>query len=375
MNNTDSSATAHSQEHAKQPGVIHQLMDACATLGASDLHLSHGLPATYRIRGQIHAAGEHVYNGTEVDTMACVLMSELQLSQFRQDMTLDMGFSTQQGNRFRVNVYREQGNTALAIRYLDGSLKSTRELGLPPQMEYLAQLKSGLVLVCGATGSGKSTTLTAILNDINEHQAKHILTVEDPVEFVHQNKKSIVHQRELYTDVPNFASAVKAALREDPDVIMVGEMRDLETMRTALTAAETGHLVFSTLHTNDAVGVIERLIGSFPGNEQTVARQRIAHALKAVVAQNLVPTMDGKSRAVVAEILMVNTAVANLIESAKSKQIYSVMESSTREGMQTLDQALARLVRAKQITPDAGRMLCRDLQTFERLLGAKGTNR
>ena len=159
MNNTDSSATAHSPEHAEQPGVIHQLMDACATLGASDLHLSHGLPATYRIRGQIHAAGEHVYNGTEVDAMACVLMSELQLSQFRQDMTLDMGFSTGGGNRFRVNVYREQGNTALAIRYLDGSLKSTRELGLPPQMEYLAQLKSGLVLVCGATGSGKSTTL------------------------------------------------------------------------------------------------------------------------------------------------------------------------------------------------------------------------
>ncbi|WP_372832497.1 type IV pilus twitching motility protein PilT [Pontibacterium sp.] len=358
--------------HIQQAQQIRELMDACATLGASDLHLSHGLPATYRIRGQIRSSGEHQYNGAEVDAMARALMSKLQQGQFRQDMTLDMGFSTQLGNRFRVNVYREQGNTALAIRYLDGSLKSTSELGLPPQMEYLAQLKSGLVLVCGATGSGKSTTLTAILNDINEHQAKHILTVEDPVEFVHQNKQSIVHQRELYTDVPNFASAVKAALREDPDVIMVGEMRDLETMRTALTAAETGHLVFSTLHTNDAVGVIERLIGSFPGNEQTVARQRIAHALKAVVAQNLVPTMDGKSRAVVAEILMVNTAVANLIESSKSKQIYSVMESSTREGMQTLDQALARVVRSKQITADAGRMLCRDLQTFERLLSAKG---
>lgn len=351
---------------------IFQLMDACRTLGASDLHLSHNVPAIYRIRGQIRQAGEHRYSGAEVDAMATALMSELQLKQFREEMTLDMGFTTEQGNRFRVNVYREQGNSALAIRYLDSNLKSTTELGLPPQMQYLSQLKSGLVLVCGATGSGKSTTLTAILNDINEHQSKHILTVEDPVEFVHVNKKSIIHQRELHTDVLDFASAVKAALREDPDVVMVGEMRDLETMRTALTAAETGHLVFSTLHTNDAVGVIERLIGSFPGNEQTVARQRIAHALKAVVAQNLVPTLDGKSRAVVAEILMVNTAVANLIESAKSKQIYSVMESSTREGMQTLDQALARLVHAKQITADAGRMLCRDLQSFERLLSAKG---
>ena len=354
---------------------IFALMDACCTLGASDLHLSHDVPAIYRIRGQIKASGEHRFQGGEIDAMANLLMSDHQQQQFRAEMTLDMGFSTTEGNRFRVNVYREQGNTALAIRYLDGSLKSTRELGLPPQMQYLSQLKSGLVLVCGATGSGKSTTLTAILNDINEHQAKHILTVEDPVEFVHHNKQSIIHQRELYTDVPNFASAVKAALREDPDVIMVGEMRDLETMRTALTAAETGHLVFSTLHTNDAVGVIERLIGSFPGNEQAVARQRIAHALKAVVAQNLVPTLDGKSRAVVAEILMVNTAVANLIESAKSKQIYSVMESSTREGMQTLDQALARLVQSQQISADAGRLLCRDLQSFERLMGAKGSNR
>ncbi|WP_415882137.1 type IV pilus twitching motility protein PilT [Neptuniibacter sp. QD34_54] len=350
---------------------IQQLMDDCVRLEASDLHISVGLPATYRIHGRITRNNEEPYSSELVDEMAYALMSDSQREQFQNDQTLDMGCSTEAGHRFRVNAYREQGNTALAIRFLDGGLKTTRELGLPPQMDYLAELKSGLVLVCGATGSGKSTTLTAILNSINENQAKHILTVEDPVEFVHQNKQSIVHQRELYTDVPDFASAVKAALREDPDVIMVGEMRDLETMRTALTAAETGHLVFSTLHTNDAVGVVERLIGSFPGNEQGVARQRIAHALKAVVAQNLVPTANGKGRAVVAEILMVNTAVANLIESAKSKQIYSVMESSTRQGMQTLDQALARLVAAKKITLESGRSLCRDIGSFERMLGGQ----
>lgn len=350
---------------------IQSLMDKCVSIEASDLHISVGLPATYRIHGRITRMDEPAYLPEQVDAMALSLMSDFQQEQFKSDLTLDMGFTTGQGHRFRINAYREQGNTALAIRFLDGGLKTTRELGLPPQMDYLAELKSGLVLVCGATGSGKSTTLTAILNSINENQEKHILTVEDPVEFVHQNKKSIVHQRELYTDVPDFASAVKAALREDPDVIMVGEMRDLETMRTALTAAETGHLVFSTLHTNDAVGVVERLIGSFPGNEQGVARQRIAQALKAVVAQNLVPTVNGKGRAVVAEILMVNTAVANLIESAKSKQIYSVMESSVRQGMQTLDQALARLVIAKKISLESGRSLCRDISTFERMLGGK----
>lgn len=351
---------------------IRELMNQCVELEASDLHVSAHLPATYRIHGKIQRVGDIIYDPQQVQEMAESLMNDLHKNYFAEHMTLDMGFSTEKGFRFRVNVYREMGHCALAIRYLDGGLKTTKELGLPPQISYLTELKSGLVLVCGATGSGKSTTLTAILNDINEMQDKHILTVEDPVEFVHTNIKSIVHQRELYTDVPDFSSAVKAALREDPDVIMVGEMRDLDTMRTAITAAETGHLVFSTLHTNDAVGVVERLIGSFPGNEQSVARQRIAHALKAVIAQNLVPTIDGKGRAAVAEILMVTTAVANLIETSKSKQIYSVMESSTRQGMQTLDQALAKLVRQKRVDLDVARGMCRDATSFDRLVRGAG---
>ncbi|WP_293264779.1 PilT/PilU family type 4a pilus ATPase [Neptunomonas sp.] len=347
---------------------IRQLMDQCVTISASDLHISAGLPAIYRIHGKITHTDTPSYDAAQVVGMADSLMNDLHKDFFNEHMTLDMGFTTDQGFRFRINLYREKGSVALAIRYLDGSLKTLPELGLPPQINYLTNLKSGLVLVCGATGSGKTSTLTAILNEINEKQEKHILTVEDPIEFVHTNIRSIVHQRELHTDVPNFASAVKAALREDPDVIMVGEMRDLETMRTALTAAETGHLVFSTLHTNDAVGVVERLIGSFPGNEQAVARQRIAHALKAVVAQNLLPTVTGNGRAVVAEILMVTNAVANLIESAKSKQIYSVMESSTRQGMQTLDQALARLVKQKVISLESAKALSRDNTSFDSLI-------
>ncbi|WP_051221839.1 type IV pilus twitching motility protein PilT [Neptunomonas japonica] len=348
--------------------LIRQLMEQCVGLNASDLHISVGLPATYRIHGKISQAQSTPYNAEQVAGMAQSLMNDLHKEYFKAHMTLDMGFTSDNGFRFRVNLYRERGNTALAIRYLDGSLKTLPELGLPPQINYLTSLKSGLVLVCGATGSGKSSTLTAILNEINEKQEKHILTVEDPIEFVHSNIRSIVHQRELHSDVPDFASAVKAALREDPDIIMIGEMRDLDTMRTALTAAETGHLVFSTLHTNDAVGVVERLIGSFPGNEQAVARQRIAHALKAVIAQNLLPTLSGDGRAVVAEILMVTTAVANLIESAKSKQIYSVMESSTRQGMQTLDQALARLVAQRTISHELGKALSRDSTSFDSLV-------
>ncbi len=347
---------------------IRQLMANCIEQKASDLHLSAGLPAVLRIYGVITRQAGEPYGAEQVQAMAESLMTPEQRTQFAEQKTLDMGFTLGEAQRFRINVYREMGKCALAIRYLDGRLKTLKELGLPPQIEQLTHLHSGLVLVCGATGSGKSTTLAAILNNINTLYPRHILTVEDPVEFIHPNKQSIIHQRELHTDVPDFASAVKASLREDPDVIMVGEMRDLETMRTAITAAETGHLVFSTLHTNDAVGVVERLIGSFPGNEQGVVRQRIAYALKAVIAQQLAPVRGGQGRAVVAEVLMVTNAVSNLIESAKTKQIYSIMESGAALGMQTLDQALARLVRGRTLTPEVGRQFSRDPSVLQRML-------
>jgi len=355
-----------------------ELMDLCVELGASDLHLSADLPAVFRINGKLKRFNtaldladnteEFIFCAELMKNLCQSLMNSRQLELFSQDSTLDLGYSNEKGYRYRINIYLEKGHYALAIRYLDGSFKTMRELGLPPQMDYLANLKSGLVLVSGATGSGKSTTLTAILNSINQNQEKHVLTIEDPIEVVHKNAKSIFHQRELYTDVPSFSSAVKASLREDPDVIMVGEMRDLETIRAVLTAAETGHLVFSTVHTNNAVGVIERLVGSFPGDEQIVARQRIAYALKGVVAQQLLPTANGKGRAVAIETLIVNAAVANLIESSKTKQIYSVMESGARQGMQTLDQALVKLVKNKKVNENDAKAMCRDNDTFNRLL-------
>ncbi|MGL1958380.1 MAG: PilT/PilU family type 4a pilus ATPase [Colwellia sp.] len=351
-----------------------ELMDLCVDLHASDLHLSVDLPAIFRINGKLvrykadEDSDEFIFQPDLMKELCDSLMNQRQLEMFERDSTLDMGYSSDKDQRYRINIYIEKGHYALAIRYLDGSFKSMRELGLPPQIDYFANLKSGLVLVSGATGSGKSTTLTAILNSINQNQEKHLLTIEDPIEVVHKNIKSIVHQRELYSDVPSFASAVKSSLREDPDVIMVGEMRDLDTIRAVLTAAETGHLVFSTVHTNNAVGVIERLVGSFPGDEQIVARQRIAYALKGVIAQQLLPTINGKSRVVAIETLIVNAAVANLIESSKTKQIYSVMESGARQGMQTLDQALVKLVKNKKINELDAKAICRDNETFNRLL-------
>ncbi len=353
-------------------------MDLCVELGASDLHLSVDLPAIFRVNGKLVRYNDALNKSSETSefilcseltkNLAQSLMNQQQLAMFAKDSNLDMGYSTDKGHRYRINIYLEKSHYALAIRYLDGAFRTMRELGLPPQIDYLANLKSGLVLVSGATGSGKSTTLTAILNSINQTQAKHVLTIEDPIEVVHKNIKSIFHQRELYSDVPSFANAVKASLREDPDVIMVGEMRDLDTIRAVLTAAETGHLVFSTVHTNNAVGVIERLVGSFPGDEQIVARQRIAYALKGVVAQQLLPTANGKGRAVAIESLIVNAAVSNLIESSKTKQIYSVMESGSRQGMQTLDQALVKLVKNKKVTEHDAKAICRDNETFNRLL-------
>lgn len=335
--------------------------------GASDLHINSEIPPSYRINGKLQEIDRPAYPRQFVEEMIMSIMSEPQQILFKKDCVIDMGYAVG-GERFRINAYREMGKTAICVRHLDSELKSMDELGLPIQLHRFAYLKSGLVLVCGATGSGKSTTLASILNEINEQREVHILTVEDPVEFVYTNKKSLVHQRELHTDVIDFAGAIRSALRQDPDVILIGEMRDLETMRAALTAAETGHLVFSSLHTGDAVGVVERLVGAFPAEEQDVVRTRVALALKGVVAQHLLPTSNGKGRAPACEVLVVNKAVSNLIEGGRSKQIYSTMESSRSEGMQTLDQSLANLVADGRVDIDVARSHSRDPSSFAALV-------
>ena len=348
------------------------LLRLCVELGASDMHLSCEKPVSYRVDGRLRPHGEQVYCEAEVVAMAASIMSKSQRQEFAQHWTVDLGHSNSEGQRFRINCYMELGRPALAIRHLDQNILPLEELGLPSKLRELAYLKSGLVLVTGVTGSGKSSTLAVLIDEINRNRECHILTVEDPVEFVHQSHRSLVHHREVNRDVPSYAEAVRAAMREDPDVIMVGEMRDKQTMQASITAAETGHLVFSTLHTGEAIGAIERFIGYFTGEEQSVARHRIAMVLKAVIAQRLVPTVDGKGRVPVVELLMVTTAAANLIQNSKTRQLYSMMEAGAKDGMWTLDQELARLVKNGKIAKDRALDLCNDKDGFKKHLSVAG---
>jgi twitching motility protein PilT len=349
------------------------LLKVCVELGASDMHLTSEKPVSFRVDGRLRSHGEEVFSTETVAAMAAGIMTEQQQKEFGSRMTADLGYSSADGERYRVNCYREMGKPAMAVRHLDQSLLSPEELGLPARLKDLAYLKSGLVLVTGATGSGKSKTLAVLLDEINRNRECHVLTVEDPVEFVHVSRKSLIHHREVHTDVLSFADAVRAALREDPDVIMVGEMRDLETMQASITAAETGHLVFSTLHTGEAVGAIERFIGYFSGEEQAVARHRISMVLRAVIAQRLVVGANGKGRLPAVEMLMVTTAAANLIRTSKTRQLYSMMETGAKDGMWTLDQDLARLVKSNKIGRDVAMDLCNDKAGFDRLVSVAGS--
>ncbi len=344
-----------------------RMLAECVEAGASDLHLTAGRPPAFRVNGQLSAGDRALVPAAAVDQIVRGLLNPQQRVVYEQSSCIDIGYSSA-GQRFRLNLFRQRGATAIAVRHLSNDLLSFTALRLPDSLAKLSRLTHGLVLICGATGSGKSTTLASLLDEISRTRPCHIVTIEDPIEFVHKDQKSLVHQRELYTDVPDFASAVRASLREDPDVLMVGEMRDVETMRAALTAAETGHLVFSTLHTGDAVGAIERLVGSFPTGEQDIVRHRTAMILRAVVAQHLLPAMGGRGRVPAVEILLVNKAISNLIENAKTSQIYSSLESGTREGMQTLEQSLVQLVRDRWVHPDMARSHSRDAMAFDALL-------
>lgn len=332
---------------------LDNILQCCHDLKASDIHLSEKQPAAYRVNGGLERHGEDISKINLENILAELLKDNS--SELPQQGSLDFAYSDKQDQRYRINAYKEMGRLAIALRFLDNRFSSLGDLHLPPQLTELVKSHSGLVLVCGATGSGKSTTLAALINQINQVRAAHILTIEDPVEFIHKPSMSVIHQRELGKDFDKFPNAVKAALREDPDVLMVGELRDLDTIRTALTAAETGHLVFSTLHTNDAVSSIERLIGAFPGNEQDMCRVRLSRCLRAVIAQRLIPTSNKRGRIPAVEILLGTQAAGNLIENNKTRQLYSIIESGGKIGMQTMDQSLANLVQKRWITLDIAR--------------------
>jgi twitching motility protein PilT len=332
---------------------IDDLLEQMVGLGASDLHITVGSTPAFRVRGEIQRA-DGFESLTPDDTRALlyrVLTSEQQ-KQFEIKRQLDFAYSLPGVARFRVNVFYQREAVGAAFRLIPQETKTLEELGLPEALHVLAEKPRGLVLVTGPTGSGKSTTLAAIIDEINRNRSEHILTVEDPIEFVHRHKRCIVNQREIGPDATSFAEALKAALRQDPDVILVGEMRDLETISTALTAAETGHLVFATLHTQTAPSTVDRIVDVFPAEQQEQVRIMIANSLQAIVCQALLPTADGQGRVAALEILLPDDAVRNLIRQAKVEQVYSIMQTNTARGMQTMEQALADLVLRRVVDVD-----------------------
>jgi twitching motility protein PilT len=341
------------------------ILEKCIELKASDIHLTSDCPISMRVRSDIKEVMAVTLTSAELEQLAAALMSEHQKSVFLDKSTVDFAFFSERGTRFRVNVFRQRGTVAMAIRRLDDEFRSFEALALPPQMAQLASFPHGLVIVTGPTGSGKSTTLATLINCINETRHAHIITIEDPLEFIHVNKKSLVRQRELYCDVPSFAEAVRASLREDPDVILVGEMRDLETMRAAIVAAETGHLVFSTLHTGDVVGSISRMTSVFPAEEQFAVKNQLARVLRAVVSQKLLHRVGGKGRVPAVEVMFVTPAISNLIRTGDIQQIYSMMQTGNADGMLLLEQSLANLCYTGLITREDAVQLARDTAIFD----------
>lgn len=341
---------------------------------ASDLHLTVGAPPMYRIDGGLKSTGNALpWSAEKIRTAVMSLLSQSQRNTFDNDLELDFAYTISSKARFRVNIYQQRGSIGGAFRIIPTELKQLKELGVPESVGSFAQLPRGLVLVTGPTGSGKSTTLASLIDLVNSTRADHIVTVEDPIEFLHSHKSSIVNQREVGTDTHSFAAALKHVLRQDPDVILIGELRDLETISVALTAAETGHLVFATLHTQDAPQTIDRIIDVFPPHQQGQVRTQLAATLQGVICQTLVKRADGFGRVVATEVLVMTPAIANLIREGKTYQILSMMQSGRSQGMHTMDQHLAELANVGTITVDAALEKANDVEGIKNLLNSVST--
>ncbi len=337
---------------------------------SSDLHLTVGARPTVRQNGHLAQLEDFpVLTPSLIQKTMYAIMSQKQREKFEEELELDFAYSLPGKARFRVNLYKQRDSVGAAFRLIPYEIKKLEDLGVPPSVANFAMLPRGFVLVTGPTGSGKSTTLASVVDLANRNRRDHIMTVEDPIEFLHNHKGCLVNQREVGEDTWSFKNALKHVLRQDPDIILVGEMRDLETIEIALTAAETGHLVMATLHTQDAAQTIDRVIDVFPPSQQQQVRVMLSGALQGVVCQQLVKTADGKGRVVAAEVMVATPAIRNLIREGKTHQIYSALQAGAKHGMSTMDSNLASLVKAGKITYDAALEKCHHVEDFNRLCG------
>ena len=347
---------------------IEILLEEIVRKNASDLHLQVGLPPMMRLDGGlIPFSNYNNLNAEQVEKLVFAILDEDQQRILLKDKEFDFSFAFGDLGRFRVNAFHERGNLAASLRLIPNDIKTVTELGMPPVIQTFADYPRGLVLVTGPTGSGKSTTLAALVDKINTEKARHIITIEDPIEFTHKSKRSAIVQREVHYDTYSFSAALRSALRQDPDVVLIGEMRDLETISAAITIAETGHLVFATLHTNSAAQSIDRMIDVFPPHQQPQVRSQLANILQGICAQRLIPAIGG-GRVVAAEVMVANPAVRNIIREGKTHQLDTVIQTGADQGMQTMDRTLVKLVQTGAITYDNAREYAVDLTEFERLM-------
>ncbi len=347
---------------------IDELLAKARQIGASDLHVSVGIPPKCRVNGELISLTNERLLPPDTKALVEQMIPGRLVEKFNHDGEVDFSYAVRGVGRFRVNIFKQRGTLSFVIRLVNTDIPAPESLGLPPSVLELTIKKRGLVLVTGPTGSGKSTTLASLINIINQNYSKHIITLEDPIEYLHTHAKSVVNQREIGIDTQSYAAALRAALREDPDIILVGEMRDLDTISTAVTAAETGHLVFSTLHTIGAVPTIERIIDVFPTHQQAQIRIQLATLLEAIISQQLLPTADKKGRVAAFEIMYATSAIRNLIREAKPHQIPSIIQTSRQLGMITMDDALTELYDKRRITKEEALQFAQDKNNLARRL-------
>jgi twitching motility protein PilT len=348
---------------------IEELLQILVDRGGSDLHLSAGSPPKIRVHGTMLNTEHEALRPDSTKSLIYSFLTGDQIARFEKDLEIDLSFGVDGMGRFRVNVFYQRGSVAAVLRMIPAVVRNFEDLGLPRRIcEEVASLPRGLLLFTGATGSGKSTSLAAMLDFINETRSDHVVTVEDPIEFLHRNKGCLFNQREIGSDTKNFSRALRSALRQDPDVVLVGEMRDMETIEAALTIAETGHLTFGTLHTSDCVQSINRIVDVFPSHQQQQVRTQLSFTLQAVFCQQLIPSVTGSGRLLALEIMIANSAVRSLIRDDKAHQIYSIIQTGGKLGMQTMNQSLCQLVRSNLITFDQAVNHSGDVEDLKRTL-------